>query len=333
MSYESQNTLPKGIRLDAIYEFMELLGYERFRGRYPLRQRQVVDFGWFSERDYESCTGVNASVGRQDSSEPYVYTRTPSARSYHDLVQQNRTIREIRRRFGGDFTTDAGLNRCWSTKGMPVLPPRARGILRAYSRLNFSLGQTFIYRSSVSVAPERRKVTGIEWMDALNPMILANNLLLPFLTAALEDFFKSAFVALLRYSDRKESFFKGARLNSGQLARVSNRLITIEEALAESLPFQKVSMICEHFKVLDPELDLAGSLKRPYRRRRESLLQSLDTMVERRHSLIHQNTLTTDYSDSDVDHDIHNLKIAATRCVRRMISHYGWNISDFDLRD
>jgi hypothetical protein len=173
---------------------------------------------------------------------------------------------------------------------MLVLPPRARGVLRAYSRLKYSIFQTHIYRSSISAAPERRKLTGIQWMDELNPMILANNLLLPFLTAALEDFFKSAFVALLRYSDRKRAVFKGARVASSNLARVSDGVLTIEEAVAESLPFQKISMICEHFKALDPHLDIAGCLKRPYRRRRESLLHSLDGMVERRHSLIHQNT-------------------------------------------
>src|SRR5262249_55529814 len=107
---------------------MELLGYKRFRGRHPLRQPQVVDFGWFSERDYESRTGVEASVGRQRNGETSVCTRTPAARSYHDLVHQNRTIREIRRRFGGDFTTDSGRNRCMSTRGMLILPPRARGV-------------------------------------------------------------------------------------------------------------------------------------------------------------------------------------------------------------
>jgi hypothetical protein len=216
---------------------------------------------------------------------------------------------------------------------MAILPPAARGVMRANSRFRRSLAQTHIYRSSISVAPERRKLAGIDWMDAFNPMVLANNLLLPFLTAALEDFFKSSFVALLRYSDRKEVFFKGARLNSTQLSRVSNRIITIEEAVAESLPFQRISSVCDHFKALDPALDIAACLKRPYRKRRESLYVSLESMVEKRHSLIHQNTLTPDYSDSHAAADIHNLEVSVMRCLKRMNIHYAWSLSDFDLRD
>ncbi|HEX7517000.1 MAG TPA: hypothetical protein VF345_06910 [Chthoniobacterales bacterium] len=191
--------------------------------------------------------------------------------------------------------------------------------------------QTMIYRSSISVRPEFRKLSGIQWMDDLNPMILVNNLLLPFLTAALEDFFKSSFVALLRYSERKELFFKGSRLNSAQLTRVSNKTLTIEEAVAESLPFQRIASVCAHFKALDPALDFAGCLKRPYRKRRESLYTSLEAMVEKRHSLIHQNTLTLNYSDSHATADIHNLEVSVERCLKRMNAHYAWGFSSLEL--
>ncbi len=331
MSYESQNTLPRGTRLDAVFEFLKLLGYERFKGSYPLRQAKVTDFGWYSTRDYESSTGVEASVGRQKSGKIYVYTRTPAARSYHDLVHQNRTIREVRHRFGGFFQTDAGRNRCWSTKGLFAPPPQARGVVRAYSRFKFSAMQTYVYCNSIAVLPERRKVSGIDWMDRLNPMILANNLLLPFHAAAVEDFFKSSFVALLRYSSRKDIFFKGSRLLSTNLARVSDGVITIEEAVAESLPFQNIVSICDHFKALDPDLDLAGVLRRPYRRRRQSLFDSLNAMLEKRHALIHRNIIDTKYTDDVVERDIDNLKVSAERCVKRMNSHYRWNLSDWEL--
>jgi hypothetical protein len=331
LSYESENTLPRRTRLDAVVDFLKLLGYERFRGSHPLRVPNVIDFGWYSDRDYESSTRVEASVGRKKSGEVYVYTRTAAARSYHDHVHQNRTIREVRLRFGGFFETDAGRNRCWSTKGLSPLPPQARGVIRAYSRFKFSAMQTYMYRNSVSVSPDRKKVSGIDWMDRLNPMILANNLLLPFQAAAVEDFFKSCFVALLRYSSRKDIFFKGARLVSANLSRVSDGAISIEEAIAESLPFQNIVSICEHFKTLDPKLDLAGVLRRPYRRRRESLFDSLSVMLEKRHALIHRNIIDTKYTDDVVERDVDNLKASTERCVRRMNIHYGWNLSDWEL--
>ncbi len=331
MSYESENTLPKEARLETVCEFLQLLGYERFKGRHPLRQPNVIDFGWFSTSHYESNVGVELHLRRAETGKLIVYTRTPLSRSYHDLLQQNRTIREIKRRFGGTFVTDEGKNRCWSTKGISPLVPAARGARRAYSHLRFSLFQIAIYRQSISIAPERKKIAGIEWMDSLNPSVLSNNLLLPFLTAALEDFFKSSFVALLRYSERKETFFKNARLNASHLAGISNGSLTVEEAIAQALPFQRISSICDHFRAFDPSLDLSGCLKRPYRRRSISLFESLEKMVEKRHELIHRNILASDYSDELAEHDINNVKVATTRCIQRMNSHYGWNLSKFDL--
>jgi hypothetical protein len=49
VSYESQNTLPKETRLETVCEFLQLLGYQRVKGRHPLRQPNVIDFGWFHE--------------------------------------------------------------------------------------------------------------------------------------------------------------------------------------------------------------------------------------------------------------------------------------------
>jgi len=61
------------------------------------------------------------------------------------------------------------------------------------------------------------------------------------------------------------------------------------------------------------------------------LFESLEKMVEKRHELIHRNTLASDYSDELAEHDINNVKVATTRCIQRMNSHYGWNLSKFDL--
>jgi hypothetical protein len=331
VSYESENTLPKETRLETVCEFLQLLGYERFKGRHPLRRPNVIDFGWFSTSHYESNVGVELHLRRTETGELIVYTRTPLARSYHDLLQQNRTIREIRRRFGGNFETDAGRNRCWCTKGISSPIPAARGVRRAYSRLRYSLFQIAVYRQSISIAPERKKISGVEWIDSLNPSVLSNNLLLPFLTAALEDFFKSSFVALLRYSERKETFFKNARLNASHLTGISDGKLTVEEAIAQALPFQRISSICDHFKALDSALDLASCLKRPYRRRSVSLFESIEKMVEKRHELIHRNTLASDYSDELAEHDINNVEVATKRCILKMNNHYAWNLSKFDL--
>lgn len=114
-----------------------------------------------------------------------------------------------------------------------------------------------------------QKHTKFLFIDAMNPLTLSNNFLLPFLVSILKDYFKSTFVALLRYSQRKSSFFKNARLTSSQLISISDGTLLVEEAVAEYLPFQSIKKICQHFKVLDPKLDLSGTLIKPYNRRKK----------------------------------------------------------------
>lgn len=203
----------------------------------------------------------------------------------------------------------------------------------AYGRFITSLTQAKIYCASIPSLPHQKQICGIEWADMFNPVIVANNLLLPFFTAILEDFFKSTFVALLRYSDRKEAFFKSAKISSPNLVAISEGSVCVEAALAETFSFQKISSICDSFKSLDSKLDLAACLKKPYRKRRESLFESIERMVEKRHGIIHRNTLVPDYTKSAVEFDVNNMEVIAWRCMKRMNSHYNWKLSDKELRD
>jgi hypothetical protein len=82
------------------------------------------------------------------------------------------------------------------------------------------------------------KWKGIEFLQELDPRTLANHMLVPSLVAAIEEYFKSTFIALLRYSPRKEAFLKGARLQGEQLLAISDGKATAEEQISETLPFQ-----------------------------------------------------------------------------------------------
>jgi len=158
----------------------------------------------------------------------------------------------------------------------------------------------------------------------MNPRLLLNNLLLPYLVAILEDYFKSTFVAILTYSPRKEAFLKNARLSSEQLLAIASGSAKPEEALAENLSFQRVSAISRHFKELEPKLDLGGTLRRPFRRRKKSLFNSLEGMTERRHALIHRTVLDTTFDDEDAHRAFDDLEHAVVRCHRRITSYYDW---------
>src|ERR1700726_1135761 len=108
-------------------------------------------------------------------------------------------------------------------------------------------------------------------ISELNPEVFSNNIIVPYVVSMMEDFLRSTYIALLRYSEKKQSIFKNARLSGEQLTNISNGVLTVEGAVAEMMPFQRLSVVARHFKELDPKIDIAGALKRPFRRRKQTL--------------------------------------------------------------
>jgi len=80
----------------------------------------------------------------------------------------------------------------------------------------------------------------IEFLDGINPRVLSNNLLLPYLIATLEDYFKSTYIALLKYSNNKPKILKGLRLVGDAVVSIADGTIQLEDAAASSMSFQNM---------------------------------------------------------------------------------------------
>ncbi len=324
MSYESINKLPTKTKIIDIMELIRLLGFKRVLKPRFRAKGELAQYYWFEETDYRSYSGVDLSLGKDSDGQLIVYTRTIASRSYYDLMQQNHTIRTIKRHFDGTFETDLGRGRYFPKEGNPPKPAQA-GCHLAFQRFGQSLIKADIYLESRNFPQKHWKNIGtFEFMDQMNPRILSNNLLLPYMVSIIEDYFKSSFIALLKYSYRKESFLKGIRLSSEQLLKIASGDSSIEEAIAETLPFQKISAVCQHFKVLEPDLDLSGALRKPYRRRKKSLFETLEQLVLQRHAFIHKGVLETSFDDTDVKRALNDLEDSVIRCYRRLTEYYGW---------
>ncbi len=325
MSYESENFLPKSARLQDVREFVELLGYKKTGITHSKQYGRFEEYLYFDEEDYRSWIGVLLAI-QVKGKLLVVSTRTTVARSYYDLEQQNRTIFHLRKRFGGYFRTDEGRGRYMRPESGPPTPA-ASGCHVAFERFGHNLIQGKVYLDARTF-PKQYQGKADEFFAqiGLSPRLLSNNMLLPFIVAALEDYFKSTFVALLRYSARKQSFFKGLRLQGEHLVAISDGK-AVETQVAETLPFQRISSITRHFETLDPKLNLAGFLKRPYRRRKQSLYDLIETIVIARHNFIHRAQLDLSLTDKKMDDLIYDLDEAITRVYRGITSHYSW---DFD---
>lgn len=327
MSYETTNYLPKGVSKRHATEFAELLGYRR-QGTYAhLGSPETASLIYSEAKDYKSWEPVELSIGISAArGAVYVHTRTRTGRSHHDFAMQNRTVYEFRRRFGGSAVKDGGNGEGYDP-GPPV-PPAASGCYLAMQGLDWNLTRVNMCLHQGFVAPENNGLQPMEmiWpqMRELNPEVFISNIISTYLVSALEDYFKSTYIALLTYSDRKASILKGIRLSGEQLSRISEGALTVEQAVAETLPFQRLAAIGRNFADIDPTLDVLAALKRPYRRRKVSLLDRMENLVTRRHALIHGMQLDIDLDRERLEAVIHDLTVGMSRVYQRITSHFDW---------
>lgn len=321
MSYESKNIFPASTRIADVRAFVKLLGYEKI-GEWKHEDRKFEDYGWFERKDYKSWSGVELAIYKSDDGALAVSTRTTISRSYYDLEHQNDTISSLYKRFSGTFRTDEGSRRYMRVEaGSP--PPAASGCHLAFARFGSNLIRAKRYLE-VNAATPAQKSDALLAQLGMDHKTLSCNMLVSFFVSIVEDYLKSYFIALLRYSEKKEGLLRSARLQSDQLIRISNHEISVEEALAESMSFQRIASACKNIASIDTALNIAGVLRKPYRRRLKSFFDQLTELVEIRHKFVHRAELDRSLRYSSVEQILFDLDVAITRVQRRIFQEYDW---------
>ena len=201
MSYEAVSIVQPHTSHRRIAEFLLSIGYARV---------PVVPFwysesahsahSWYDARDYRSHVGVYAEIASPDD-QLIVYLRSNIGASYWDLEKLNGTLRHIRKNFGGGFESDHGKNRYFPLpEERPV--PEESGCEFAHLRFEAAITRATLHLSSRRF-PDTFERFPFDLLPTQSPWILSNNLLLPYIVSVLEDYFRSTYVALAKYSDRK----------------------------------------------------------------------------------------------------------------------------------
>jgi hypothetical protein len=327
MSYTSKNVFPSGVRTADLREFIVSLGYKKLSGWTRFKDVSWESYHWFDDTDYRSWAGVELSIDKTKGVNLSVSTRTAASRSYFDLEQQNRTISALRKRFGGSFTTDAGVNRCMRPRSSPPTPA-ASGCHLAFSRLGQNIGKAVLYSQARTFRDQKpHSPDNFISQVGLHPENLSGNMLMAFCVSIVEEYLKSCFVALLRYSPQKERFLRGVRLRSDQLARISDGQESVENAVAETLSFQRISIACKNFEGIDKELDLAAQLRKPLKQghpHHPNLFDMLEGLAEKRNRFVHQASLDMDLNDASIKQMLHDLDEAMTRVQEAILKRYNW---------
>ena len=295
-------------------ELIELLGYRKVSDGIKLPDR-VASYFWYDEVDYRSYAGVELDIFRPKKSPIVVSTRSRASRSYWDLLHQNHTLKLLRDLLGGTFETDAGRNRYWRPNGPPPKPVSS-GCFLARWRFSNALIAPRIYLEQRGLEEAHPQKTGLRSIDRLNPKLFSNNLVLSYLVAIWEDFFKSSFTALLRFSTTRDAALKRAKISQDSIASIAAGVTTVEEAIAQGLSFQRPSLIGTNFKLIDPNLDLARCLRKPYRRRKHTLFDSIDMRIDQRNELVHTGNIDCEFSDELLEKTLVDFETAVDRCYR-----------------
>jgi len=301
----------------------ELLGYKRHTFREGKGKQSVV-FHYFEEQNYLSACGVRLVV-RKGSRGIEVDTRTNIWCSEDDMRMQNLTVKRLRDYLGGRFITDFGRNRYFRFEGDRLEPPEA-GCALAFSRFGHNMVKMEIYIENRRFEGKHWETTGqFNFADDINPRIFSNNMLVPFMVAALEEYFQATFVALLKYSPKKLTILKNSRVRPEDLMAIAKGTTSVERAISDQFSFQHLEQIASHFKSIDARLDVAGVLRKPYRRRRRSLYESFAALIKHRHDIIHRSETLTNFTDDLAITALEDLEAGITRVYTMIVRTFGWH--------
>lgn len=318
MGLDCINTLSKGTRKRDVIEFLELLGYLNFDNK---------DFRFYKDDDYKYFEGVSAHI-YEDGNGLSVGTRTTIWRSKGDSDYHNFTIKQLKKRFGGSFHSDYGKERYLKYSGA-VRTKAEAGCYEAFFNFKNNIQKPSMYlhntESKFSIELTPKLVKKLPFVASVHPIIFQNNVIIPYVVSCIEDYFKSTYIALLRYSDKKLSVLKNARIMPDDLLSISNKEMSVEDAITKTMSFQNIRKITIYFKELDSNLDFAGVLRKPYRRRKKSLYENLDKIFEQRHLLIHRNIMIPDYFTEHLEKDLDDIEVAIKRIYLHIVAVYNWH--------
>lgn len=313
MSYSSENRLPLTTPINRLWEIIDLLGFQKIRNSSKIED-QIGAFIWIGNNRDIAFVALELYVYKKDTYIS-VQTRTRAGRSYWDLRQQNKTISLLRGLFGGSFTTDEGVNR-YMTLDTPEPSKIACSLYLDRWRFHNAIQKLRIYLDSRNMMGDiaKEESTGLPWLDDMNPRVLSNNMILPYLIGCWESYFRNSFISIIKYANNvSPRALKNCRISTAEYMRVIHGEVTLENILADSLSFQRPNIISENFRALDLKIDIAAWLKKPYHKRRKSLFDSITEIVETRDIIVHTGITNINIFDRQMKTIIDDLITAVDR--------------------
>lgn len=270
-----------------------------------------IGFMWFGFDNYESTTGVEATVikaseedkKKYNCSDWILHTRTRASGSFEDKQKQNEIIRNARQQFGGTFYNDwYGTNKYTNLADYSKFSALEKGIsiianssLEKLSQIRNCLDN---YRNEMSETLANIKPESMRTMlVSKDPSIVLYNSLMPFLVSIMEYFFGQIFANYIKYNESSRRLLteEKIKIEISDVMSILKKEDSLEQIVTKSYNFQNLDSINKAFKkytsidireTLSQKKKVSGNVIR--------VLTNIEAILNARHKFVHE--LDIDYS-------------------------------------
>ena len=295
-----------------LLKFLQANGFQKTRHVFnDMNTPEMLHFMWFGFDNYESTTGVEATVlkASEDSrkknkcSDWILHTRTRASGSFEDKQKQNEIIRIARHQFGGTFSNDwYGTNKYTKLTDYRKFSPLEKGISIVISNSLEKLSQIRDclngYRNEMSetlanIKPESMRAI----LVSKDSSIVLYNSLMPFLVSIIEYFFGQTFFNYLKYNESSRCLLteEKIKIEISDVLSILEKENSLEQIVTQSYNFQNLDSINKAFKkYISIDVKAILSQKKKVGNNVVRVLTNIEAILNARHRFVHE--LDIDYA-------------------------------------
>jgi hypothetical protein len=232
MGYDSSIILPEKTSLKEVKQFLKLLRYQEIDRNF---------YFYNNNNSEEHFTGVELDIC-QTKPNIELHLRTTVWTTIADTEFVNLTLKEVSKRFGGYFRTENGKNKVYKFEGV-VRRGAEAGCYTVFHTFQSNMAQPNIFFQHLESIEKDKPLTDMWVINKFHPTSIGMNITVPFLISVFEEYFRSTYVVLLKWSDKKKEILKSSKINSEDLADVADGLNSVEKLVARYISFQNLDSI------------------------------------------------------------------------------------------
>ena len=334
MSLCSSSYISSNVPYKNLFWIIGKLGYTETTVPDDLKSAYKKMYFWHPQKRDLTYVGIELNVKHVENNKIVIETRTRAGRSFVELQHQNQTIKVIKNFFGGYFTTDYGKNKLLDPEDCnPERTDLAMAIYVQRWIFHNALTPLKIYAEFIDANVHKTSKAGdlysdkvgvLPFIDFLRPIVVSNNIQLPYLIGAWENYIKNVFLSVLKYGNTENKLLKPEKLSADDLLKIKNGEADVEECIVNKLSFQRPRTIISNFKSLDSKLDIGAIFYKPYKRRKKSLYDQIDEIIELRNKIVHDGFLETHLTQKDVLRFTENITEVSDRLYKLLGDKYNF---------